>query len=391
VLRFRGTLDVTDRGQFCAQFTDPDCENAVTVTGTLADDGGGIVARDEARTIDTDRERQANADDNVVTANILCRGLGLLKEVRLLPGGPFVTGDEQLDIPNDFPVDIEYRYTIDNTGEVDEDITLTDQFLCDDVAKTTDVNVVAGQCAICPSGELTDTIPAGQPRSYTCQVRFLTRDALRNFLQQDDKPGHEDCRVPDAEKDPDNCYRNCASASGDVPDRGQICPDGTIETNESFTDVCNEGTCTVNVTKQVRCLPDCDKNALGAEVGWVEDPALLEVAPGACLQYRIIVENMDKDGSLGQTAVCALEFNDLMTDKGNFVGGPANVQSHGDATCANANFATDFNWNGTDVVCELDQPLEPGESTTVLFEARLSSNANSALDPVNTVEVRGAT
>ena len=114
--------------------------------------------------------------------------------------------------------------------------------------------------------------------------------------------------------------------------------------------------CEIEVSKEVRCLPTCNPASLGPEEGWVEDPAVLVVTPGACLQYRIVVDNVS-----GQVPLCAIKFNDQMLDgSGNFASGPANVQVSGPTTCAN--LAGDFNWDGVDVLCELDPPLDEAPS-----------------------------
>jgi len=119
----------------------------------------------------------------------------------------------------------------------------------------------------------------------------------------------------------------------------------------------------------------------------VAEPAVLDVAPGACLQYRIVVENVAGD----PTGMCALSYDDLMAERTAFASGPTNVQMIG-RSCTNLDFSTAFNWDGTDVICKLNTPLKPSETVAVLFEARLadtaSIDANAA--PENQITVLGA-
>lgn len=79
-------------------------------------------------------------DDNVAAVDELCRGLTFEKVVQVctdcgdIPGSCSTFADTAAVRPDaTFPLCVRYRYTVTNVGEVDEDIVLTDSFLCGDV------------------------------------------------------------------------------------------------------------------------------------------------------------------------------------------------------------------------------------------------------------------
>lgn len=401
VLRFAGIVGVADGvtvDEFCVNRTQGDCRNRVTVTGSLVGDTEEV-ARDEAGVVDTDGEIQGGfVDDNDVAIDILCREITFDKFVGLAGSdqGSFVTGTQELTLPSVPPagsVDIEYLYVVQNVGETDESVTISDAELCSDIAAVQAVfpgEVVYLDCPLCTDPPVGSIGPIQLPAKVgadlaNCIISFLSQDALRDFLLRDD--GREPCNENDPGLSGSDCYRNCASASADAINLEDICrpPVETI-TRTSFTTICN-APCEIEIVKEVRCLPECDAASLGAEEGWVAEPSILEVTPGACLQYRIVVENASADPN----ALCALKFDDLMSESGNFQSGPSNVQLVG-RSCTNLTFSSAFNWDGNEVTCKLNAPLNKNESVTVLFEARLAdgSSINAAATPTNQIMVMGA-
>jgi hypothetical protein len=374
VIRFRATVGTTDRDEFCSAFEPVDCANAITVEGTLVGDSE-VVAKDEANTIDTEREILDGADDNVATVNILCRDITFMKAVGFPDEqGSFVTGAEVLSLPSVPPagfVDMEYLYIVDNIGETDESITISDPELCSDVSDTMAAFpggiafVDCGLCTVAPVGSVGPILlgPGDGMHAESCLIRFNSQAAMRHFLALDND------REPCNEKDPglsgDDCYRNCATASAVATNLGEICrPPNEAIIRDSFTTVCNSQ-CELEVRKQVRCLPDCDPESLSGEEGWVEDPSQLDVAPGACVEYRIITTNLSPEDVL----LCALKYNDVMSGAVNFQSGPTDVSIS--RNCSNLDFSTAFNWLGDDVLCLLESPLAKNDSVVVRFQAQL--------------------
>ncbi len=395
VITFKAVVGATDTAQFCGQFVDGDCRNSVSVSATLPG-SATVVAEDIAGAIDTDRETVSGADDNSTTVNIVCRGLDFLKEVGF-PGdaGSFVTGTTKLAVPT-VPaagnVQIEYRYTATNTGEVDELTAIDDAGLCADITATNASfpgAITLVNCPICPGGSVGPTnVAAGGTLTSSCVLQFNAvggpdpNAGLRFFLAQDNGDPACNGEAPLTGNEIDDCYRNCASASTSTSDFGNICRPPTEQfTVPSFTTICNR-TCALVVVKQVRCLPTCSTAGMDAEDGWVSDPSRLDVLPGACLQYRIVTTN---DGDI---PVCALEYDDLMSNSGNFQSGPTDVQMPGNS-CTNVDIATAFNWDGTPVSCLLSSALQPAQSVTVLFQAIVGANPAQDVS-TNDVTVTGA-
>lgn len=611
VLRFAAKVGQAS-GAFCEppNRRSPDCENAVTATGvqtsaalacaTDADCAtlvpsqfciaGFCGVRDQARVIDTTAERQAAADDNTATLNILCRTLEFEKTVGI-PGqeGSFVTGEDQLNLggagggppPGESCCEvhnspgcsdsfceaticgidpfccgedaqgegtwdatcvananslcdvcqiqtasaegeshdavreettpeaagktargaeagvrestvaaggggavIEYRYKAANTGEVDEDIVISDAELCADIVRVNNaipggITIDGVGCPICPSGSVAfpataptatecliaaPVCPAGQTClhydnnsnaahgwcsvSTKCQMTFSSLAAIQEFMQRDQRcvgggnPGANcktsaDCtgggtcqddpscvgEEPLSTTDRPDCYRNCASASASAnpTDVNLVChPPLVVNDERSFTTVCSH-VCEIDVVKQVRCLPNCSTTGLGPEDGWKcenacsGDPTrcceansdcvggqtcqvqpLLDVTPGACVQYRVKVTNNSDTLDL-----CALCFDDIMTPGDEFISGPTEVTvipaQPGGQLCSNITFASAFNWIGSDVCCLLNDPLakgaagQVGESISILFKGQLEPSDGSAdANQLNTITVSGA-
>ncbi len=251
VLIFRATVDAAD--DFCETppRDNPDAQNTILAYGDVGLPAGGntpaapngdevldapgLVPLDPIGGVDTFCERQQGFDDNVVTINGICRCVEFVKEVRILPNGPWFTGDDPLNIPNPLPgheqdpIDLEYRYTVRNCGEVKESFTIVDQFLCQDVAAlapcTSFLPNPPGTCGVCPPGAVVQVdppLPGNPPNSasVSCIVRFqpggghaTTMDCVRAFLQLDD--GRPDCRavIPGTPNADPECYKNCATAT----------------------------------------------------------------------------------------------------------------------------------------------------------------------------------
>ncbi|MCP4589126.1 MAG: hypothetical protein GY842_00135, partial [bacterium] len=378
-----------DDGLYCNG--EEQCLGNVCQAGTLpcllsegcnefTDSCGSIAVSDVADIIDTDREFVADDDDNVATVDLLCRDIDFVKEVQLDDSGVWKTGDDALNIPNGpFPLQIEYRYTVTNTGEIDEEVTLTDEFLCADLTAIAGVSYVTGQCDICElgtPGELVDTVPANSSRSYNCQVE-LTEAGLQEFLEQDDT-GRPDCTAGAGDAD---CYRNCANISAEgMPLTGTCDSTPAIEL-ESFSTICNQA-CAITVIKEVRCQEDCSTLLPDSEDGWVGHPDELDVAPGACVQYRITVEN------IGDDPLCAIEIIDCMVNSNNFASGPDQVQ----VVPPICTLTPPFNWDCDPFRCDPDPLLQAGDKVKILFMGRLKDKDNFIpnRDPLNVVDVRGA-
>lgn len=430
-----------------------DARNAITAIGDpeLPDDvsnppppSEGAVF-DVAGVIDTPRETALGHDNNVVTADVLCRDVTLDKTIGLV-GGPY---SDRYNIPGSavFPYTVEYRYEVTNNGEVPELLKLTDEFLCADIAAVAGVSAVAGQCDLCllaPVGMIIDPnqLDPNDSRAYHCQIRFDSEEALENFLMRDNE--RESCRTDTG--DPDDCYRNCASVEATPvtvrPDERDICGAGTIGDDDE-ADLCYVA-CELKVCKQVRCLEDCTTTGLGPNDGWIDErvcsvsreccndvtdcplpgetcapPANrpLEVPVGACLEYRIIVRNASESLPL-----CALNIEDEMPAvvRDNFVAGPnrcsgnnapctSSAQCPSGQTCNTSvhvsgadcpGLQAGFNWDGVETCCQLSTPPEPdnpntpesdGGVLTITWRADLLTTADPSESPNNTVRVSGST
>jgi len=291
-----------------------DCTDAVSVSGTmvqqvdpiLAPDppagitadqeeedingGGGDVADefnvtvvDNANAIDTMREMDAGppADNNVAEIELNCRNLAFLKQVRIGTGA-FQTGTNPINFPvgpGSYPVTVEYKYTVTNTGEDAETVTIADPVLCADVTAAPGVDFVS--CPMCAAGgQISGSAPVNGMFMTSCTVRFDDPTSAQNFMGRDDS--RPDCRaVNDAGAPDPQCYRNCGEASI-TP---SPCDAGGFNA-DSFATICFRPECALDVTKTVRCLENCPA---GAPTG----PSLesLMTVPGACAQFDITIVN----------------------------------------------------------------------------------------------------
>jgi hypothetical protein len=433
---FRSKMDVKDNALFCLDPLDVDCQNQAFITGKIPG-SEEIVAEDESEIVEVDvqcrdvrfekslgevsqgdccaandtpgcenAECQAFVCGSIPTCcNVEwtqdCADLANLICPVCIGGGPLTAG-------LDFSEVVVYRYTATNEGEVPENITITDHALCFDIAKIMadfPGGLDASNCEICPSGVVgPETVPpAGgiDPNvlEAECTLVFLSMAAREAFLRLDDMrcvggtmAGHScesgaDCPngtceevgfcgdeppIPASRRE--SCYRNCATATAMVK---HDCPVPDLE----ITDLVDDCACEIEVEKQVRCLPECDKSALDEEEGWKDE--LEDVLPGACVQYRIIVTNTSEDPN--GVPLAWLRFNDEMLEKGNFESGPDNVLLLPVApevdpfSCQNLVFGDEFNWDGLNVDCRLNRELSPGAQLMVKFEAKVKDrNAEPA-------------
>lgn len=390
------SVGIGDPANFCdSPQTEVDITNRITATGVPLPPFESDAVTDAADLIDTVREDIQNFDDNVTTVDVLCRDIDMLKEVRLFPGGTFVTGLDRLDIPNGpFPLQVEYRYTVHNDGDVEEDVVLTDEFLCQDIAAAAGVDFVAGQCALCQgvppgeAGQITDSLAAGTSDMYTCRVNFTSLTALRAFLMLDD--GRDDCRALNDMGGADTrCYRNCASATF-TADLGASCDNVPARDVDSFATICNRE-CELLVTKDVRCILDDCGSPAPSEFGPFEEDSM-QVAPGSCVQYCIDIENVGV-----AVPICSLRLTDMLSNQpGDITPIPGSVTLEVDGNSCPAPGC--FNSTGTPCVYNTAScpgfpggNFQEGQTITVCFSATIPTNANaSAPDPINMITVEGA-
>ncbi len=445
-IMFKAILQEPENGDFCScTRQDVDVRNGIKAIGDpdLPNNienpppPGPLAQFDRPGDIDTPRETAQGFDDNVVTANVLCREIVLDKKVGPV-GGPLV---DKFNVPSSsvFPLTLEYAYTVTNNGETPEMVTLTDDFLCNDIADSAGVSAVFGECDLCltgPFGQIVDATPIpadpSQPRTYTCKISFDSEDALNAFLMQDDDNdpvGHADCQSAD---NPEKCYKNCASVTATPvtmrPDAPDICGTGTIGASDS-AEICFIP-CELKVCKQVRCLNNCEPRPPSeANEGWMSERVCsgsreccddeldcptgetcdalasgipLVALPGDCVEYRVIVRNASD-----AVPICALQFDDLMPpdERANFVLGPNQCSGQ---TCNTTvrrisgpecpSLESEFNWDGDLVCCELATPLAPDNPNTprrdggalmFTWRAEVKSNADSTIDPTNSITVGG--
>jgi uncharacterized repeat protein (TIGR01451 family) len=432
VIEYKGFTDTNNPMAFCADIDDPDCQNAVTASGLFEpfpaqsvggicefdyqcndglfcngletcdqqvcvagsipcpgqncdelNDACGLAVEDVADVVDSREELVAGADNNVVTLDLLCRQIEFTKRVGFpgLPFNMFKTGTDALSIPsipNGMVQDVVFRFEATNTGEITEIVSISDDQLCADLAF---VGIDTSGCALCNPGPFTALLAPNESISTNCVVTFTSQDQLRDFIELDD--GRVDCTADPNE----DAYRNCATAIA-IPDQaslGDICDGVAPLEAESFATIQNRP-CELMVTKEVRCLPECDP---GINPGpWVQDPADLEVTADACVQYRIVVENISD--ATPPVDICALRFTDDMINAISFASGPDNVQILPPGICG-PGLAPPFNWDGIPSICELPNSLGFGETVTILFEGTLQTPGvvDFLADPLNEILVEG--
>ena len=271
------TADVDAPPDLCQVASTPvDVENAINATGDPdvppVEDGDEVI--DASGAVDTPRELAQGSDDNVVTVDVLCREVTFTKQVGF-PGDPgsFTSGDVPLMVsPIPPSVQIEYRYTGANNGEVREEITISDDFLCEDIAATQAAypgKLTMLDCPLCPAGDVTQVVNAGDPYGTHCIVEFTAEDALADFMSRDDilDPDHSGCL---ADSDFEHCYRNCAAALATVSEE-EVCLDGPIYL-DSFATVCAEENPCIDLEKATNGVDADDPNAGDAPLIAPGDP-----------------------------------------------------------------------------------------------------------------------
>ncbi|HNU45262.1 MAG TPA: hypothetical protein PKH26_08210 [Phycisphaerae bacterium] len=410
VLIVLAQVDVTDNECFCAEpRVDLDGRNAVTVSGTTLAQPNitPITVMDVSSDVDTYRELVWNGgnDDNVVTLDVLCREIDFVKEVGF-PGEPgsFKTGDDALGLPSLPPgggsLQIEFRYSGTNKGELPETFTVTDDYLCADIAATQaafpgELNIV--NCPLCPAGSVVlGPIAPGDPYTTSCVIEFTTQDALRYFLARDNTV-HPDCN---AETYPEDCYKNCASVSATAGGTSGICGTPGELPGESLATICNFQ-CQIEVTKRVWCVDNCDdRNQIGSVYDDTNDP--MPILPGGCVVFEIEVENIAISPPV---PVCRLQFQDLLSEV------PGDIQVPDTATVeligtgaggtGSCPIPLGFGFNVSDVPFEWDPAscpaiftngtFDPGDRLKLRYCTCVSPTADPTNpDPLNTVTVLGA-
>lgn len=392
VLTFRG--EVTAPSDFCANPpTSPDLRNSISAIGDPdipAVPDGDEVHDNAGGDPDTPREKLNGGDDNVVTADVLCRTIDVLKEVRLLPDGAFVSGDTRLSIPaSPGPIAVEYRYTVTNGGETEESVALTDDSLCSDASGVPDVMITS--CPLCQSatpGQLETTIAAGGTFQTSCTITFDTLGALRAFLTLDNN--NPECTSAPEQGDPDDCYRNCASASALATGTGDVCVGPDAETADSSVTICNR-VCDIQVTARARCIIDscAAPTQFGPFVDSATDP--LSVAQGSCVQYEVEIQNA------GENPICRLRLDDLLEGQPTditMIANSATVLVGANSCPVPACFNTLGNpceFNPASCPAFPGGQFQPGQTIKLRFNASIPANANpNPPDPNHVVLVDGA-
>ncbi len=361
---------------------------------------------DEDAVVDTPRETAQGFDDNVVTADIICRGLTFDKEVAYCtsctdPNSCSPYGESAVIppfVPGVTERCIRYRFTVVNNGDISESVTVTDAELCADVLAAGAEFV--GTCEVCPPG-VTKVVPAGGTATWYCMVRFSSQAELDAFLASDDATWP--CTPPNnCAADPD-CYCNCASMAATAVASG-LCdsaPQITLHDDACVSSKC----CEHSVTKQVACVPDPNAPYDPNNLTYVDD---LDVAAGARVRFRIDVDNTSATG----TEICRFKISDrLQKADGSLAGAcaslvsgktlfkirelngtwqnctvPAGFKITGTGTCNDPNDPNAFVFDPT--ACLGGQPLQPGEKLRIEFEVQIANDADpTACDLTNKVAV----
>lgn len=431
---------------FTARVESPECDpnstvdvtNSITALGDLDFGGPGICglaqgnladyeAVDFFGVIDTAREFAQGFDDNQVAVDILCRGFSFLKEVGF-PDDPnsFTTDPDALILPPDagsYPLIIQYRYTVNNFGQVPESVLIEDEYLCADVAAAAGVSFTV--CDVCPAGT-TIVVPAGGSDFVTCTVRFDSLAAAQAFMALDDGdprpcppepfksrlgntgPGGDPADGTASQRsgggsggggdgpiggDPD-CYTNCATAVATPQAPADVCPNGAPLNSTGTATICLR-VCELEVTKTVECL-DCEPS----EPNCPEDPVdSLRAAPGSTVLFAVRSRNISGAG----VELCELTITDTLSVAAGtvpdcIVPDLGSVQfsiiDAGGGTIMTCPTPAGFNLNGVpftfDINACLGRALAPGESVVYTFEATIADGADPACDPTNTAVVEGS-
>jgi hypothetical protein len=296
---------------------------------------------------------------------------------------PFL--DEQT-IPSSaaYPFRLIYRVLVENCGEV----PLNNVVVCDPElrsrAQAAGFAFVTTPAPMNPEG----CIPLG--RLEVCQTATATMSVTATNPEGDESRFKTFARGtgPISPDCPTACADGVCTVENTATTRGTV--DTSMEANidDQPDGLCDQGAeleveaecsatvhknlaCMVDVIKQVRCLDDCVE-PLDPEAGWLDegDP-LLEVAPGACVQYRIIATNVSMCG----TDLCALKFTDMMTPEHQalFVGEPTMPVTN----CGVCEPFPSSIWGGGMWICRFPSgsELPPGGSCSLTFKAQLKGPA----------------
>ncbi len=424
------TATINPDADFCTEPQEIDVSNSVTAvgdpdvdltTGCPLPEGDpgqtlGNEVKDEYGQIDTYRENHVNvppADDNVVTGNVLCRRITFDKKVAYCtdcnnpntctPYGDTATIPPFVEppVPNDERC-VRFRYTVTNTGDTKEMISIEDELLCADVATVNgqypgEIELV--NCDVCPKFENWDLNP-GESVTVYCMLKFYSQRALDEFLAIDQGANSRPCPDQDCPgvDDPD-CYCNWSLAKAE-PVAGDYCNDGpTLEVVDCAT-VCSE--CPqIQVTKDVKCVDPNNPNA-----PW--DPDVIDVVPGSRVRFRIVTENTSPWDPTDPNAnsICSFRITDRLEKANGTLAGscitsstPQNVsfkitkRDGGVVSCA---VPACFNIIGN--LCEFDprpclggRNLYAGEKLTIEFEVVMANDADCiACDLTNKATIEAA-
>ena len=286
VLRFQAQLNDSING--CDDVGNTrDLVNTVTVVGDP-----DLPALQTGPLDAADGDELSDVDDAAV--NILCRDIDFQKDavaandINSNPLDPHVLPIFDTT-PSLFPVDLTYRYSVTNNGELAEEVQISDATLCSDITSTANIDFagpVATACPLCvtPANGVTAEVSGGggmipaPPGPIECKIRFANATALSTFLGLDDARGPlqgDPAECNGGENDP-FCYTNRAM----VRVEGANLPDGCNQddTFRACETVCGGG-CTIEVDKQVKCADEADSE-------FVDDKVTL---PGEELTFRFRV------------------------------------------------------------------------------------------------------
>jgi uncharacterized repeat protein (TIGR01451 family) len=372
---------VTAGSNFCATCsgTAVDVRNTITATG------------------DPDQPPAVDGDEVTGTAsadvNLRCRNLNLEKLVSA-PGGPLVTTLDLNTLNGNtgpvYPQDVIYTYRATNGGEAAEAVSVTERFLCGDVAAVAGVSLV--DCDICTGGgtvNLGSAAAGGGVVSDICRIRFDSEVALMSFLTRDD------VRDPAPDSFPTDCgdpstarYRNCITGSASTSTAG-VCDNGA-RFNDFATITFAPG-CLIEVTKGVRCteggvdgpLFDNDPNDALPDVP-------LPATPGARSEFVVRGENI---GAVPIETVC---ITDTLSCQPWLVGGTlaATVNGAPVSLATACGVAGGFNFNGAERCFILSTPIPAGGVLEITFEVEVPANfasGGTATDCTNNVRIEGYT
>ncbi len=375
VIRFRADVDVTE--DFCDEQDNPDAENGISVYGALPSDPTTEVTRDEMKVADTDLEIIDGGDDNVATVNLLCRDIEFEKQVRVMPTGVFTNDLDILPFTGSFV--LEYRYEFKNKGETDENITLTDDYLCEDIGATAGVSIMADLHGLCtsPEGQINDTVEVGVVSPYSVLVRFDNYASLIEFMTKDD--ARTDCTGANGSGDhKESYYRNCASVTSVATNVDDICNGSPPLEAESEAQI-HIPQCDIEVTKQVRCVNQClNPTEFGDWVGSNGLPEPLRAAAGSCVQYEIVIKNT------GDLDICQLSLKDNLTGDITYNENSFSMQLNGVDVAS----PPDFNTTNTPVLWDAPSLFVPEDTITIRFTAQISEGA--VTNPQNEIKVEAA-